>query len=461
MTYEVIVVGGGIGGLTTAALLAARGVKVCLFERQSRVGGCVANFEHLGYEFEPTFGLYSGWEDGGLWARIFSELPSQPPAVTKLSPSYVVRMPDGRDIAVSDDRESFAAELARAFPDNAGAAIGFLESLQTSDHPNDTVASVLSGVLPDIRLFIAAQLQTFIQRTSAECSVSKAAAVFRTLRGALWNMKGGAQALADQLADGLKKSGGVLRLNSPVLRLAYDSDGAPVGVDLLSGERVLASRAIISNLTVWDTYGKLIGLGRTPKPISGELKKLRAWGAYQIFLGMDEGVAARLAAQRILLVKGVNDNGYSPDRQQMVINIAPTSDPRAPAGKRAVTVSTFTAAEDWFSFHEDETSHDSQDQAMLEECWARLHSAMPELGDSVEVIETATPRTMYETTRRKFGLVGSPRGLAEGPDSNQPLATTLFPNVFLVGDTVSSGIGLEGIARSACELANSLARRSS
>ena len=52
MTYEVVVVGGGIGGLTAAALLAARGVSVCLLERASRVGGCAANFEHLDHVFE-------------------------------------------------------------------------------------------------------------------------------------------------------------------------------------------------------------------------------------------------------------------------------------------------------------------------------------------------------------------------------------------------------------------------
>jgi len=71
MDYEVVVVGGGIGGLTTAALLAARGVKVCLLERNPRVGGCVANFEHLGYAFEPTAGLYSGWEPDGVYERLF------------------------------------------------------------------------------------------------------------------------------------------------------------------------------------------------------------------------------------------------------------------------------------------------------------------------------------------------------------------------------------------------------
>src|SRR5260370_41832082 len=111
MKCEVAVVGGGIGGLTVAALLAARGVNVCLLERNSRVGGCVANFEHLGYAFEPTAGLYSGWKSDGVYERIFAELPVGPPQVDRLSPSYTVRLPDGIDIAVSDDAHQFENDL--------------------------------------------------------------------------------------------------------------------------------------------------------------------------------------------------------------------------------------------------------------------------------------------------------------------------------------------------------------
>ncbi|HEY7786366.1 MAG TPA: FAD/NAD(P)-binding protein, partial [Pyrinomonadaceae bacterium] len=82
MAHEVIVVGGGIGGLTVAALLAARGVDVCLLERASQVGGCAANFEQAGYSFEGGTGLYAGWEKDEIHDRVFAELPVTSPAVS-------------------------------------------------------------------------------------------------------------------------------------------------------------------------------------------------------------------------------------------------------------------------------------------------------------------------------------------------------------------------------------------
>src|SRR5438067_13653207 len=130
MRYEVVVVGAGVGGLTTAALLAARGMNVCLLEKESRAGGCATPFAHAGYEFEPGAGLYACWQPDEIHARVFAELPVAPPATQRLSPAYVVRLPDMIDVRVGDaSAEEFNANLRAAFPECADAAVAFYREL--------------------------------------------------------------------------------------------------------------------------------------------------------------------------------------------------------------------------------------------------------------------------------------------------------------------------------------------
>ena len=454
MNYEVVVVGGGIGGLTAAALLAARGVSVCLFERQSQVGGCIAQVEHQELHFEPTFGLYSGWESGGIYDRVFSELPVNAPAVRPLSPAYSVRLPDSVEVFVVEDLKQFEQNLAAAFPECSATAIDFYRDLRqfataTKPIPADKLLSAaLDKCSSRFRRFIDLQLQTFLQRSTEECSYAAAAAALTNR--SFWSIDGGAQSLADALANSLKTSGATLRLNAPVLRLAYGPDGAPAGVDLLNGERVLATKAIISNLTVWDTYGKLIGMGRTPPPVSAQLKRMRAWGTYQIFMSMDRSTAAGLSSRRVLaLTDWQEGQSYNPEFNQFTLSVRSDFDSTT-AEMVPATLSTFTNVEDWFSFHEDHSAHEEQDQSVLETLWSRLHAAIPELGDSVEVIETATPRTFYEDTRRKFGMTGQPH------PSFPALRTMPFQNTLLVSDTVASGAGVAEVVDLALNTANLL-----
>src|ERR1044071_8317536 len=101
--YDVVVVGGGIGGLTVAALLSARGMDVCLVERQSQVGGCVARVQFSGYDFEPGMGLYTGFGAGEIYETLFAELPVAAPDVSLLSSPHVLRRADGSDVHLTTD----------------------------------------------------------------------------------------------------------------------------------------------------------------------------------------------------------------------------------------------------------------------------------------------------------------------------------------------------------------------
>src|ERR1051326_9031908 len=161
--YDVVVVGAGIGGLTVGALLSARGMNVCVLERQSQVGGCIARVEFAGHEFEPGTGIYTSFGAGEIYARVFDQLPVDVPQPTMVSQPYVVRLADGTDIRLTAEDECFD-QLRAGFPD------------------------------PLLR------------------AVERA-------RGPLYAIQGGPAALAERLARSMRRVRATRRLNTPVLRL--------------------------------------------------------------------------------------------------------------------------------------------------------------------------------------------------------------------------------------------------
>ena len=440
MNYEVIVVGGGIGGLTVAAVLAARGVNVCLLERQSQVGGCVATVEHAGYQFEPTFGLYTGWEPGGIFQRLSAELGVTKPRTELLSPAYVVRLPDGVNVPRPNSFEEFEDVLRTAFPECPDAAITFYRDLTKASAESET--NHLEHCSPRFRTFIDVQLRTLAQCSIDECTYQFAAKVLDPQRS-FWRIEGGIQSLVDLLIESFRRSGGKLRLNAPALRLAYGSDGLPIGVDLLNGERVVSTRAIVSNLTIWDTYGKLIGPSRTPRQTSSNLKELRACGVYQMFLTLNSSVASTVSTVPLLIASGLT-SAESPNAENAQFVF------RANSSASTAVVSAYTSPEDWFSFHEDLEVFETRDRAQLETLWTQVHGSMPELGDGIELIETANPQTFYEDLRRRFGMIGRPTTQS----SDQSIHTTPYRDVFMAGDTVAGGCGIDGVVESAWHLAD-------
>jgi phytoene dehydrogenase-like protein len=435
--YDVVVVGGGIGGLTVAALLAARGVSTCVLERQSQVGGCIARVEFSGFEFEPGMGVYASFGAGEIYERIFSELPVDVPETSLLSQPYVVRLADGTDVRLIRD-DGFFDELTAAFPECADQAIEFYRK---------PVLEHFSGTSPRFQSFIDGQLRAFLHASIDQCDLATAMAALQRVRGPLYAIDGGPATLAERLAESIKKSGGTVRLNTPVLRLAYDTSGAAIGVDLLSGETVTARRAIVSNLTIWDTYGKLVGLNRTPTEIKKMLNAAQGSGAFVVYTTIEEAAVARLPGERLLAITPPVAESVLPSSEE---GDEFTEFTLAVHGRTA-TLKTATDVREWFTYHASEEDFEESDQAALERFWTKLHAAVPELGGDIEVIESANPRTCYDQTRRKLGMVmGVQSALLS---AKFPFPKTVLPNVFVVGDTVTPSPDLASLTEAAASLA--------
>ena len=114
---DVIVIGGGIAGLTATALLAREGLKATLLEAHHQLGGCAGTFQRGRYTFDVGATQVAGFEEGGSHARIFQHLGVPLPPAEQLDPGCVVDLADGSEpIRIWHDPERWQQERRRQFP---------------------------------------------------------------------------------------------------------------------------------------------------------------------------------------------------------------------------------------------------------------------------------------------------------------------------------------------------------
>ena len=85
---DVAVLGGGIAGLTAAALLAREGLAVTLLEAHSQSGGCAGSFRRGPWNFDVGATQVAGLEPGGIHERLFRHLGVAAPAATRCAEGW-------------------------------------------------------------------------------------------------------------------------------------------------------------------------------------------------------------------------------------------------------------------------------------------------------------------------------------------------------------------------------------
>jgi prolycopene isomerase len=70
--YDVVIIGGGVSGLTLGAILAKAGQKCCIVEKESRPGGYLAGFQRKGFLFDTAIHWLNQFNEEGIAHRCFS-----------------------------------------------------------------------------------------------------------------------------------------------------------------------------------------------------------------------------------------------------------------------------------------------------------------------------------------------------------------------------------------------------
>lgn len=115
--FDIIVIGGGVSGLTSSAIFGRLGYKVCVLEMDARPGGYIAGFNRLSYRFDSAIHWLNQCGKNGLVTQAFSFIGTDYP---KAATQHIIRRYklNDKSYLVTTDVDLFRDQLIKDYPED-------------------------------------------------------------------------------------------------------------------------------------------------------------------------------------------------------------------------------------------------------------------------------------------------------------------------------------------------------
>jgi len=479
-SYDVVVVGAGIGGLISANLLARAGLSVLLCEQHYMVGGYCSTFRRRGYTFDAATHFYPllGNPDT-LSGRLLGEIGCTTGWV-KMDPVDTFHFPDGSRFAVPADFDAYLARLKAEFPEEAAALDAFFTAVREAYflgllhyfrgreverlafYRDLTVREVLDRSFcdPKLKLLLTADCPHWGSPPGRTSFVFDSMLRLSYFLGNYYP-RGGSQAFADDLARCFEERGGQVLMRGTVRRILLEG-GAARGVELevhrgrsFSVERVRAG-AVISNSDLLLTLGRLVGEERLPPAAVSALDAARAlrptFPCFLIHLGLRGADPAELERAQGYYWDSWEMDRVGRDALRFKLFSPTHYEPAmAPPGGQVLIVQKvqemdYDGVADW----------PAHKRGVEDFVWGHLDRMLPGLREKVVVQSSASARTSCRFTWNHQGaMLGwemSPGQLGAG----RPAVSGLVPDLHLVGHWTQPGGGITPVIVSAQQAARAV-----
>ncbi|MCA9523954.1 MAG: NAD(P)/FAD-dependent oxidoreductase, partial [Myxococcales bacterium] len=273
--WDAIVIGSGMGGMTTAAMLAKLGQRVLVLEQHYVPGGFTHMFKRKSWVWDVGVHAVGEVTTRSMPGRVLAALSDGDLKWASLGPVYdEFYFPDEFRIDFPDSPQQFRANLVEAFPSEVGAIDGYLDLVRrvSGSMRGYYFARVLpQWSAPVANRLLASEAETwFRRRTAPELATLTDNPKLRSLFAAQWGYYGstpsrssfaiqalvvkhflhggyypigGAKEIARTLLRTVANAGGWTRIRADVEEIIVEK-GTAVGVRMKDGEEIRAPRVI-------------------------------------------------------------------------------------------------------------------------------------------------------------------------------------------------------------------------
>lgn len=485
-TFDAVVIGAGLGGLTAAANLSEHGLRVLVIEQHDKPGGYATCFERDGFTFDAS--LHNIGPLNSSIHRIFENLKLLDDVEYIPYESFQRVIFPNHDFVLPKGAAGFEAYLKAQFPEESDGIRalftsmkhvrkGFeeIEDLTIESDSDEPLSPLTAAKYPEFSEWTMTTLEELME-------MHIKAPKLKALVGNIWwylglppsempallysvvglgymeysggYIKGTSQRLSDALAAKITKRGGKLLLNTKVTRILVSEEKVD-GVITDKGE-MFYTDLTLSNAGGQETFLNLLDESAVKKKY---LKKVRrqenALSAVQLYLGLDcppkalglkeHSFTAFSSYDHDENLRFIMDGAYD----KTFFSAAAYSsfdDSLAPKGKGVLHLFSLDHMKNW----EDLTAaeYENKKEQVADAFLDKAEKYIPGIRAHILVKELGTPRTMHRYTGHKEGSIYGPSQNIYQSGLNRLPAETPISGLFLVGSSIYPGGGYPSVINS-------------
>jgi phytoene dehydrogenase-like protein len=490
MNKKIIIIGGGIAGLSAGCYGRMNGYDTEIFEMHTVPGGVCTGWKRRGYTFDGCLHFLVGTSSENPFHRIWQELGAfDARRVVDHEVFCDVELPDGTRLAQYADVDRLVASLERELPGLDRHDVAALDQLAADVKLWGTIkmplapaaggataprgpiarASALArrlrgmwkmralfpvfkrfagGVPAFAARFHSPQLQSFFESVNPipgmpATSILMILSMNNTKDGG-WP-EGGSLALARSIARRYEELGGRIRYGARVEKILV-RDGQAVGVRLADGQEHFADEVI----SAADGHATLFGMleGRY---LGGGLDELyRTLPLYTPLVQVSLGVKRDLretGGPRLTTVRFAEPLAMGGTRASFImLNNYAFDRTMAPEGGTAVSVLFPSPWEHWEKLAGDRPAYLAEKARVLADATAWLEARYPGISRDIEATDVATPLTTVRYTGNYHGSYEGWRPTAETMRVSIPKRIPGLARFSMVGQWTAPFAGLPSVA---------------